>query len=325
LFGGPNTLTQPLYGANAVAILDLNGDGKRDIAVSQWGGTYYWTNINGSTFSGSNGPSLPTDGHALIAANLTGFGQQLVAADAWNSVSDAAVLLSPSGPYTSYAIPQYAGAVASGDLNGDGKNDLAVGNSNGVSILLNSGGGAFKPAVNYNGASGGGGVAVADFDKDGKRDVLCAGTVYYGKGDGTLGLAVPVPGAGGPATVGDLDGDGYPDIITSDNTNVIVVRGGVTGFQPAVSYTAGTAPLVIALADFNGDGKLDVASGNWGSYDVTILLGDGAGGLGAPISVPLGARPTTIATGDLNGDGKVDLVVPLYNSLVIDVILNISQ
>src|SRR5438309_8080109 len=84
-------------------------------------------------------------------------------------------------------------------------------------------------------------------------------------------------------------------------------------FQPAVSYTVGTAPVAGKAADFNGDGKLDLAVLNSGSNDVSILLGNGDGTFQLAQNFVLGNSqtllPTDIALGDFNGDGKPDVAV----------------
>jgi len=87
------------------------------------------------------------------------------------------------------------------------------------------------------------------------------------------------------------------------------------GFKPAVSYPAGTAPLAIAVGEFNGDGKPDLAvanAGNPGTGDdgnVSILLGNGDGTFQPALSVAAGKNPFSIAVGDVNGDGHADLIV----------------
>ena len=87
------------------------------------------------------------------------------------------------------------------------------------------------------------------------------------------------------------------------------------GFKSAVSYPVGTAPLAIAIGDFNGDGKPDLAvanAGNPGTGDdgnVSILLGNGDGTFQPELSVAAGTNPFSIAVGDFNGDGRLDVVV----------------
>ena len=80
-------------------------------------------------------------------------------------------------------------------------------------------------------------------------------------------------------------------------------------FQPAVSYIVGTAPIHAKAADFNGDGKLDLAVLNSGSTDVSILLANGDGTFQLARTFGAGNSPSSIAVGDFNGDGKMDLAV----------------
>lgn len=82
-----------------------------------------------------------------------------------------------------------------------------------------------------------------------------------------------------------------------------------------LTYPTGVLPTGVAAADFNGDGRPDVAIANAGSGSVTILLNSGAGGFTAPAPLSLGQAdfsPTTLIAADLNRDGKTDLVVNLY-------------
>ena len=87
------------------------------------------------------------------------------------------------------------------------------------------------------------------------------------------------------------------------------------GFKSVVSYPVGTAPLAVAVGDFNHDGKPDLAVANWGNPatgddgSVSILLGNRDGTFQAALNVAVGKNPFSIAVGDFNGDGHADLVV----------------
>lgn len=87
------------------------------------------------------------------------------------------------------------------------------------------------------------------------------------------------------------------------------VNAAATDFAAAKNYPVGTNPAAIALGDFNGDGKVDIAVANTGSADVSILLGNGDGTFQTAVNYPAGSSPSMIAVGDFNGDGKLDLAV----------------
>ncbi len=172
-------------------------------------------------------------------------------------------------------------------------------------------------------------LAVADVNKDGKADLVynAEGTlvVNLSQGNSTFAAAESYEGAGySDLVVGDLDGDGWPDVLSpgSDNENVVLAyalnnKDGTFGaFQTIVELSdTGTRQ---ALADFNGDGKLDIA--NLGS-SVTILLN--AGNASFPGSGTSYGESTSaawaacfgsddvvdFAVGDVNGDGLPNIVV----------------
>ncbi len=191
-------------------------------------------------------------------------------------------------------------------------------------------------------------VAVADVNGDGKPDIIMASqcfigeacnynqgdrgavAVLLGNGDGTFQAAQTYDSGGGTAfsvAVGDVNGDGKPDILVVnacvgfDNcgSGVIgVLMGNGDGtFQPARSYSSGgIQPFAIAVADVNGDGKLDVLVGNscvLGNCHysvVSLLLGNGDGTFQAARSLdPGGIDPEAIVVKDINGDGKPDLLI----------------
>src|SRR5262249_58341831 len=92
--------------------------------------------------------------------------------------------------------------------------------------------------------------------------------------------------------------------------------GTATFYQMGRSFVrpAGTllAQNTLALGDFNGDGRLDVATTDIGDNTVSVRLGDGTGGFGSRTTFAVGGAPTGLATGDLDGDGILDLVVVNY-------------
>ena len=161
-------------------------------------------------------------------------------------------------------------------------------------------------------------TAVADFDGDGHADLAVplalASTIqiYRGNGDGTFTGPVSYP-ANGPVVsiaAGDFNGDGKPDLaaaITSvpDGEVRIFLNDGSGGFGNSTLFPAGSYASQVVVADFNGDGELDLTVPDFNAGTVLVLLGDGHGGFGAPISSPGGGG--NIVVGDFNSDGKMDL------------------
>src|SRR5215469_6335377 len=84
-------------------------------------------------------------------------------------------------------------------------------------------------------------------------------------------------------------------------------------FAAAVNYAVGTTPYSVAVGDFNGDGRADLAVANEGSGTVSVLLGNGDGTFQAAVNYAVGTTPGSVAVGDFNGDGKADLAVTNFN------------
>jgi hypothetical protein len=230
--------------------------------------------------------------------------------------------------------------IAVADLNGDGNPDLIVANTEtpNITVLLGDGRGGFSSSPHSPFATQSfphvHGVVAADFSGNGKPGVVTDSwghnQVLMLGGDGAGNLVLPgVLFATGKRPYerlrsADFNRDGRPDIVTTDmddNAVSILLGDGHGGFrQPEGSpFPAGKAPWEAAIADFNRDGKLDLAVI---PYDrdltdprqlaVTILRGDGRGGFAArpdPLSLEGCRGPDRVAAGDINGDGYPDVVV----------------
>jgi hypothetical protein len=247
-----------------------------------------------------------------------------------------AALAGQFAPAVDYPTGKQPFGVAVGDFNRDGIPDLVVANAyqvggpGTVSILLGNGDGTFRASREFNaGGNETTTVAVGDFNGDGKPDLAVANYavgggsgnvgVMLGNGDGTFMPAVVYAAGTEPdfVAVGDFNGDGNLDFAAASafsppgspgTVSIFLGRGDGT-FAPAGSYQTGFAAASIAIADLNGDGRLDLAVANENSDDVSVLLGRGDGTFQTAVNYPAGPGPASIASGDFNGDGKLDLVV----------------
>jgi Bacterial Ig-like domain (group 3)/FG-GAP-like repeat len=297
------------YSATAVAVADVNGDGKPDLLVANCGSQFDCFG-NGSV--------------GVLLGNGDGTFKPVVLYNSGGTVADSVVVA---------------------DVNGDGKPDLLVANFSTncsqpgtVGVLLGNGDGTFQTAVAY----GSGGycarsMAVADVNGDGKLDFVVAnectsapGTclsaslfVFLGNGDGTFqgGVYYDPKGLGTDSVAAaDVNGDGIPDLVAGNlgsNTVGVLLGNGDGTFRPAVTYEA-SGPLSVAIRDVNGDGKPDllVASGGMG-----LLLGNGDGTFQSVMNYDPGAYIVSIAVADVNGDGKPDVAVAGFQGPV-GVLLN---
>ena len=285
---GSQILSGALGGLNpwTVTAGDFNNDGSPDLAVTGTGGSSaVYILLNNANGTGT---------FAVSSNYVTGIGQ------CWH--------------------------LTSADIDGDGDLDLLVANTTGttVNILLNNGNGTFTPGTNPTVGSNPRCVAAADLDNDGDIDLAVGnnlgGTVsiLLNNGDGTFSAAPNITTAGAnPVFVaaGDLDGDGKSDLaVTNSDLNTVQIfkNIGAGNFMSLASYPtfgAFPSPVFVLMADFDGNGTLDLAAVNYGSTDISILLNNGSASFTNAVKYPALSAPNYLAAGDFDGDGDLDLAV----------------
>jgi hypothetical protein len=332
------------YSANPgqVVVGDFNGDGKLDVATS--GGSVLLGQGNGSF---QQGPSFAGGGSSLVAGDFNGDGKSDLAyvinnsctnfVDVFLASGNGTLTLAHSYPLNADSSCPSPAALAIGDTNNDGKLDLILSTADGgpwfdpgtgVSILIGNGDGSFATGIvapAYDDfAAGATWVSVGDFNGDGKLDLAVARpyagiALYLGNGDGTVNF----PTIWGPAASfvasGHFETAEKLDLVGLDSAgNVLIVPGNGDGtFQAQSSYLEGyptSDTASIAVGDFNGDGKQDIATTSYVEFEglssVSTLLGNGNGSFQATTNEFLqGDAMCGSSTGDINGDGKLDLVL----------------
>lgn len=295
---------------SSIAIADLDGDGKMDVATC-------YARIAGA-------PPHP----GTVAIFL-------------QDPANPGKFLSPA----TYAVGNDPVSIAVGDLNGDGKPDIVTANTvlsaagvgtDSISVLLQdpSHPGQFLPAATYNSANTINSVAIGDINGDGRPDLVVADShgisilLQSSSSPGTFvpGNSLSVPCCTASVAISDVNGDNHPDLIVANGVNVLVFLADPTtpgSFLPAASYSAGQQPIFVAVADLNGDGKPDVAVADLGSPSngtttgAHVLLQDPAapGTFLPAVDYSTGSRSLMLAIADLNNDGKPDLAVANSGSL----------
>jgi uncharacterized membrane protein len=311
------------YNPYSVAIADVNGDGKPDLIIAneeqrktdpEGSISVMFGRGDGTFHAAVNYSSGGESAYSVAVADVNGDGKlDLVVANGCFgsdcSAGSVGVLLGKGDGtfkkaviYRSGAASVFGSHVAVGDLNGDGKLDLAVANTGSgcgsgcpeglIGILLGNGDGTFRKAKTYRtgGFDGIGWVEIADVNGDKKPDLVvanyCATECSYPPVEGSVGVLLG-------------NGDGT--------------------FKAVKTYpSGGDGAASVAVADLNNDGKPDLLVANCGPEacgpgspggNVGVLIGNGNGTFKPVVNYPAANSPFDVVAADVNGDGKLDIVV----------------
>ncbi len=331
-------ISTPSAGSSSYSITygDFNGDGKVDLAMANFGTatvTILLGNGDGTFAAPTTVSTTVSRPNGMLAADFNGDGKLDLAIANTYSAYVGILLGNGDGTFTSAANVSLAEGsydLVTGDFNGDGKADLAVtsGNSPQVYIVLGNGDGTFTSAATISTAADPYAIVTADFNGDGKADLALTDysdyqvEIFLGNGDGTF-TAGQTPSTGNGTyslAVGDFNGDGKADlaVASASSNNVSMLLGNGDGtFTAAASPStgSGTVPYSILVADFNQDGKADLATSNDGNSTMSVLLGNGDGTFTLQTdALSTGGDPYYSVVADFNGDGVPDLAAESYDA-----------
>jgi hypothetical protein len=290
--------------------------------------------VIGPTLLNVSNPQIDNEPTWTVSGDFNGDGTLDIAAAVGDPTQTVLILLGDGkgnftpvtkAPITTSGIPTLVR-----DFNGDGIPDLLLTTPDGgtITILLGNGDGTFRVAAGspFSSTYGDSPIAAADFNGDGIVDLAAGGgyymTVWLGNGDGSFtqqpinSSSVVIDDEFLSMVAGDFNGDGIPDLAVLENnfeTNVLIYLSNGDGtFRLGSTSTINASdiselPATLAVADFNGDGKLDVVAPSYSPGGVAVLLGNGDGTLQATTQITTEPETNNVAVGDFNGDGIPDI------------------
>jgi fibronectin type 3 domain-containing protein len=277
----------------ATAVADVTGDGRADALMT------------------TTTHSFPSDDDFVLWV----FAQR-----ADGTLAEPRKIATHGGPATTMRI-------AVGDVDGDGDDDVATTARDGVDLFIQGDDGLADPVL-FRIEDGWsdthiGDVRLADLDRDGRDDLVVAGlqrvAAYRSEPGGTFGEPVVIETAvRWQVEVGDLTGDGRPDVATRDRFRTVAIfaqtedGGFVERWRQAVPTGYSTQVEAMAIGDVTGDGRADLVAtvgGNVPGSRLQVYAQSAAGTLDDPVTYTAYHIPQPLALVDLNGDGRRDVTI----------------
>ena len=318
---------------NNVVAVDVNGDGKPDlVACNIFDATISISLGNGDgTFQAPRPYPVGNQPQYVAVGDFNGDGKPDLAVSNGGAMQITILLGHGDGSFqapVNYPTTGYPTSLVLGDFNSDGKLDIAAttvsstSTSGGVDVLLGNGDGTFQTPHSTAFATYANSLTAADFNHDGKLDLALVFpgsiTILLGNGDGTFTAGATYSGLS--STLGlilavDVNLDSKPDLVIGGAASTapaqayaftVMLSNGDGTFAAPIGSGLAAQPYAPVVADFNGDGKPDVAVTDEGTSTVHIFLGNADGTFQPQIDYAV-AGTVDLAAADFNGDGNVDL------------------
>lgn len=340
-----------------VTAADANGDGRLDLICANYTDNTLTilTNSGGGVFGSNATLNVGDRPVSVVAADLRNLGKvDLICANFGGGGGKALTVLTNNGSGifgSNMTLTAGIGptAIAVGDFNTDSKLDLVCANTgtngnNGttLTVFTNNGSGVLVSNLALSVGSAPVSVATTDVNGDGKLDIVCANdvgnsiSVLTNKGGAKFATSATITVGTGPSCVvaGDVNGDGKADLITANlsaSTITVVTNNGSGGFVTSATLSLpllGGVPALpegVAVADLNGDGKLDLISAN--SYNgfggaLSVFTNNASYKYGSNTLVTVGTFPFYVIAADVNSDGKPDLISANQDAASLTVLKN---
>jgi hypothetical protein len=312
------------HGPVSLAVGDLNGDAKPDLATANLYGNSISVLLNkgDGTYMPGRAYRSGGDPRSIAIGDLNRDGSPDVVSVS-NDAGNVSVRLNRGDGILQAGrrFPVEGGpvAVAIGDLNGDGAGDVVTANrTSTLSVLVNRGDGSLRGAIQFRTGLEPVSIATGDLNADERLDLVTANveadsvSVLLNAGNGRFQTRADYAVGHSPmgVSMGDLNGDGKPDVATANldaNTVSVLLNGGDSSLESYLDFRAGGDPRSVAMGDADGDGSRDIVTVNAEASTVSVLANTGNGSFQPPHGYATGSYGVAVAIGDLNRDGHLDV------------------